>query len=256
MGVSICVPTCNRPELLKLCLDSCANQSLPPQEILVGDDSRDDSSQAVVEAFERAAPCPVRYFRHRPSVGQAANVDHLFREARGELICLIHDDDLLLAGSLRVLTPCFADPNVVVAFGKHVIINHDGSENQSATRDVNRCYRRTPERAGIQQDFLLSALVQQFPNNGFLIRTDLAQEVGYVKAGELMGDACDHAFGILCARARPHGRACFVDEFTACYRMTAVSVSRGNHVADNAYRTFRYLAELDASPHHRQAIDQ
>jgi glycosyltransferase involved in cell wall biosynthesis len=256
MGVSICVPTCNRPDLLRLCLESCVRQSLPAQEILVGDDSRDERSRVIVEAMQRLAPCPVRYIRHNARVGQAANVDQLFRQAHGELLCLIHDDDLLLPESLRLLTPCFTNPEVVVAFGKHVIINHDGSENQSATREVNRCYRRTPELAGIQRDLLLSALVQQFPNNGFVIRTELAQEVGYIRPAELMGDGCDHAFSILCAGARPNGRAYFVDEFTTCYRLTPVSISRSNPVVDNAFRTFRYLAEMDVPPVHRDAIDQ
>src|SRR5690606_35870707 len=86
MGVSICLPTCNRPELLRLCLESCVHQTHPPQEILVGDDSCDDRSAAVVEAIRQSAPCPVEYVWNRPSLGQAANVDSLFRRARGELI--------------------------------------------------------------------------------------------------------------------------------------------------------------------------
>jgi glycosyltransferase involved in cell wall biosynthesis len=256
MGVSICLPTCNRPELLRLCLESCVHQTHPPQEILVGDDSCDDRSAAVVEAIRQSAPCPVEYVWNRPSLGQAANVDSLFRRARGELICLIHDDGLLHVDALKLLTPCFEVADVVVAFGKHIIINADGSENSTATEQVNRSFHRLPRNAGLQPDLLLCALVQQFPNNGYIIRTDLAQEVGYIRPAELMGDGCDHAFSILCAGARPNGRAYFVDEFTTCYRLTPVSISRSNPVVDNAFRTFRYLAEMDVPPVHRDAIDQ
>jgi hypothetical protein len=183
-------------------------------------------------------------------------VDRLLRETTGELICLIHDDDTLAPDALEVLAPCLVDPSVVVAFGKQVIVDHEGGEDAAASVALNESFRRTAAQQGLQDDLMLSALTQQFPNNGYLIRADLAREVGYLEPIRRFGDACDFGFAVLCAQARPQGRAFFVDKVTAYYRVTKQSVSRGRRSADNAYQAFKFLHEQRLNPVHQGPVEQ
>ena len=50
--VSIYLPTCNRPELIVQCLDSCLAQTHTNFEIVIGDDSKDERTQQLI-AYER-----------------------------------------------------------------------------------------------------------------------------------------------------------------------------------------------------------
>ncbi|MFP3607209.1 glycosyltransferase family 2 protein, partial [Paraburkholderia sp. SIMBA_053] len=63
--VSICVPTCNRPELIVECLDSCLAQTHTNIEILIGDDSSDNRTQALIKA-RYAHDTRIRYVRNEP----------------------------------------------------------------------------------------------------------------------------------------------------------------------------------------------
>ena len=117
--ISICIPTCNRPELLREALESCAAQEYDRLELVVGDDSSDDASRHVVEAFARTSPWHVSYVRNLPALGQNANVAALFARANGDRILLLHDDDRLLPGAVSALAaPWDAEPNLAITFGE------------------------------------------------------------------------------------------------------------------------------------------
>lgn len=238
--ISICVPTYRRPRLLREALESCLRQTLAPYEILVGDDDPEGSAESVVERLRRAQPqIPIRYFGRRPRLGQARNVDALFRTAGGELLALMHDDDLFEPEALAALAPAFADPRVVAAFGKQRIVDADGRELAERTDTLNREFLREPHHAGVQADGLVSALVQQFPNNGFIVRAEAARAVGYA-AGEALGDSCDFAFPVNLARAG-YSTFSFVDRYTARYRLWPAQLSC--NFSDSALHRFRYLDE-------------
>jgi glycosyltransferase involved in cell wall biosynthesis len=95
LKVSICLPTCNRPELIVQCLDFCLAQTHTNIEIVIGDDSKDDRTHRLMAARYQHDP-RIRYVKNEPSLGQASNVTSLFARACGDVILLIHDDDYLV----------------------------------------------------------------------------------------------------------------------------------------------------------------
>ena len=245
MRISICIPTYKRPLLLKECLDSVLKQQLDDFEILIGDDSPDDQTEKIVQSYFRNHPqMSVHYFHNIPSLGQAENIHMLFEKSAGDVVSLIHDDDMYCDGALRLLSSYFNDPTIAVAFGKQMIADESGVPDTLRSEKLNRGFYRMTANAGVQEDFLQSALVQQFPNDGFLMRAEVTKLVGYVDAGRLMGDACDFGFGILCALAFPNLKCMFVDSFTAIYREGKESVGRRNAKNDAAYRAFKYVSGL------------
>lgn len=238
--ISVCIPTCDRPGYLEEALQSVLSQTPEPFEVLIGDDSDDRATARQVRQYERGR-APVRYLQNEPPLGQAKNVDQLFREAKGDVIVLLHDDDRLLQGALDALITCFEEhTDLVAAFGKQQIIDADGTLKRDVTRGVNRGYYRTTEYEGKQSSSLRSAIVQQFPNDGYMVRAHAAKEVGYDRPGA--GDACDFAFGVQLAR-QTKGSFYYTDTFVSQYRHSEESVVRGEESADTAYRAFKIVTE-------------
>ena len=241
MGISIIIPTCNRQEYLRLCIKSCLQQSRPADEILIGDDSDDLAAEAVIDSLRRTCSIPIRYIHNSPSLGQAANIDNLISDAQSDYICLIHDDDLLKSNALRDLLAAFRDDRVVIAFGKQEIISAAGQFKQVESENLNANYFRTTGRAGLQPNILKSAVLQQMPNNGFLVKSVAAKKASYVRAGKLFGDACDFGFNVLLAEKHPQCASYFVDEYTARYRLSKDSIARSKSDNDAAYHSFKYI---------------
>ncbi|WP_251980701.1 glycosyltransferase family 2 protein [Salinibacter ruber] len=238
--VSVCIPTYNRPDYFERALKSVLGQSLVPIEILVGDDSSDQCTTEVVQRYKNEG-VPIQYFHHEPSRGQARNVDHLLQKAQGNFVVLLHDDDRLLPGALETLISCFAShSDLVAAFGKQQVINADGEVKTETTHGVNKGYYRTAEHEGRQSSSLRSAIVQQFPNDGYMVRADAAKAVGYDHPG--VGDACDFAFGVELARTT-QGDFYYTDMYVSQYRHSEESIVRGEEVADTAYHAFKIVTE-------------
>src|SRR5579863_5640188 len=117
--ISVCIPACNRPELLEDALNSTMQQALQPCEIVVGDDSRNDHCERVVMELRHSTNIPLHYIRNAPPLGQPGNINMLFDAAQGEYLVLLHDDDLLLTNALEDLAKCWTEhPDLTAAYGK------------------------------------------------------------------------------------------------------------------------------------------
>lgn len=224
ISVSICIPTHNRPELLACCLQSVFEQSIFPQEIVIGDDSTDDYTEQMIGSMNVPHDLSLCYFRNTPALGQARNVEALFNAASSDWLVLIHDDDWLLPNALACLSqPVCADHSVDAVFGNQLVAKADGTIDSEKSEALNRAWYRTPDIAGKQSNALVSAALGQFPNNGWLVRRSLACEVGYYEEG--ITDGCDFGFGINIAL---QGAIFFyLSKDIAVYRLSETSVVRG-----------------------------
>ncbi|HXV25108.1 MAG TPA: glycosyltransferase family 2 protein [Alphaproteobacteria bacterium] len=214
MLVSICIPTCDRPLLLWEAILSCFAQSHRPLEVLIGDDSANDDSKSLVETIVSPQGVTLRYRRNRPRLGQAGNVNSLFDAACGDWIILLHDDDTLLPGAVGLLLDRFnSDPEIVAAYGKQWLMSFDGAVLEQESESLNRFYFRDPGHAGTRLSALEAALVQQFPNDGYMVRSSAARALRYPEEGETDRVSwCDFAFGL---RLAQHGPFHFLNAFTA-----------------------------------------
>jgi len=255
MTISVIIPTYQRPKFLLETMESVWAQTRLPDEILIGDDSPDDETERLVqEKLISRSSIPIRYFRNSPALREARNVNALYRAAGGSHILHLHDDDPILPCCVEVLAATLEKhPATVAAFGQQHITKEDGTLMKQVSEAVNRAYFRTPEREGIVDGFFACA-VSMFPNNGFLIETKTACEVGYDDHGAA-GSAVDYYFGLRLGQLRRP--MVFVNEHTATVRMTALSESRRPH-ADNSYqRMIHLLASLepqDITPDMRDSI--
>lgn len=248
--ISVCIPTYRRPGLLREALHSCLAQRYRPLEIFVGDDSDDDRSASVVSEIGADSPVPIRYLRNTPPLGQAGNVMRLFAAAAGPRLVLLHDDDRLLPDAIDVLDRAWSEhPDTTAAYGKQELIAEDGRVLVSETERLNQTYRRTSRDAATELPAIEAALLGQFPNNGYLVLTQAARDVGY-RDREVVGDGCDYDFGIRLAASG--GRFVFVNRFTSQVRMTGSSVTTSGRFG-TMYEVVRSL-ELPPSAEYARAI--
>ncbi|WP_233801730.1 glycosyltransferase family 2 protein [Paraburkholderia sp. HP33-1] len=240
--VSICVPTCNRPDLLVECVDSCLAQSYRHLEIVIGDDSTDTRTRELIAQRYRDEP-RVRYTLHEPPLGQARNVSSLFAQARGDKILLIHDDDLLTTDAVDKLVSLWQRyPRLDAAFGAQYEADHDGVIDLDASVRLNTAFRRTKANEGLQPLAGRTGLIQMFPNNGWMADARLVKRIGY---SDQHGMCCDFVFGArLCLAAR---EVFYLHDYLSVYRKTATSIShrtRGTTTAASL-NAYTYVKSLD-----------
>jgi len=89
--ISICIPTYNRPELLRTLLDSLQEQTFRNFEVIVNDNSSTDEVETLINSYKGSLP--VSYERNRPSVSAGQNCIKIMQRAHGQWIKIMHDDD-------------------------------------------------------------------------------------------------------------------------------------------------------------------
>ena len=196
LKISILIPTFDRPHYLPDAVESCLQQNYEDIEILIGDDSPGQQTQDVVQTcFKAVLGKKVFYFKNPRSLGQAENVHSLMMSATGDTIMVLHDDDYLLPEALNDLRGILEkSPEVIAVFGMYLYINSKKEILEYETERRNKLFYKTEEFQGTKLSPQLSALLQQFTGEGFLVRAEYAKKTGYDYAGAA-GDACDFYFG-------------------------------------------------------------
>jgi GT2 family glycosyltransferase len=111
--VSILIRTVDRPAWLREALTSCANQTYRNLEVVVIEDGP-ERSRAIVEDF--ADRMAIRYRSTGGSVGRARAGNLALREARGEWLNFLDDDDLFFADHVEVLVESARHAGVAGAY--------------------------------------------------------------------------------------------------------------------------------------------
>jgi glycosyltransferase involved in cell wall biosynthesis len=89
--VSICIPAYKQIEFLKKTLDSILIQTYQDYEIIISDDSPDNSVQHLVEQYSFGSK--LKFFKNAIPLGSPENWNESIRRARGEYIKILHHDD-------------------------------------------------------------------------------------------------------------------------------------------------------------------
>ncbi len=89
--ISICIPTYKRIHLLKKLLDSIKIQTFKNFEILINDNSPDDSVKDLVGSYN--TELQISYQKNEPAVSAVENSIKVMRRANAPWIKIIHDDD-------------------------------------------------------------------------------------------------------------------------------------------------------------------
>jgi glycosyltransferase involved in cell wall biosynthesis len=127
--ISVVIPTRNRLPLLRHAIDSVAGQSVPGWEVVVVDDASDDETWSWLERLNDRRVRPIRLDRHSErSVARNRGL----REARGEFVLFLDDDDRLHSAALARLRRALARrPDAVAAVGANVRFDPTGRRERA-----------------------------------------------------------------------------------------------------------------------------
>jgi abequosyltransferase len=101
--LSICIPTYNRAEFLKECLESvlCSAKGCEHRiDIVVSDNASTDNTADIIHALQRENP-GIRYHRNKENIGALRNFHVLASMAFGKYIWIFGDDDKMEEIAIR-----------------------------------------------------------------------------------------------------------------------------------------------------------
>ena len=125
--ISIALATFNGERYLKSQLESLADQTTPPAELVVSDDGSSDGTIAIVQDFARTVPFPVRVFQNSIRLGHRANFMKAAKLCASELIAFCDQDDIWEQNKLATMQRQFADSSVLLAYHNSTLIDEVGT---------------------------------------------------------------------------------------------------------------------------------
>lgn len=141
--VSICVPAYGNPEGIRRLLDSIKEQTFTDYEVVLTDDSKDDS---VRKAALGAGIETLRYFKNEKRLGATGNWNEAVRLSSGDYVKMMHHDDWFSQPDslARLVELLDGSPGAALAFCGSWQVSLDGSrtavsERQSAPNGPQAC---------------------------------------------------------------------------------------------------------------------
>jgi len=126
---SICIPTFKQPELLRTLLKSIDYQTFRNFEVIISDDSNDNSVEIV---SNEDWTFKLRYFKNSESLGSPENWNNAVEKATGEWIKIMHHDDYFAnEESLKVMYNSISNNNKFDFFFCSTIIYYTKTKETS-----------------------------------------------------------------------------------------------------------------------------
>ena len=147
--ISIVIPTYNRPEKLKECLESLTEleYSRDSYEVIVVDDGRKKSLESVVENFNNQIEITLL---KQKNAGPATARNTGAKQAKGEFLAFTDDDCKPAPDWLNKIAACFANAPDSLIGGKTINIlpeNPFSTASQELINYLYSYYNRDPEQA-------------------------------------------------------------------------------------------------------------
>lgn len=174
--VTIGMPVWNTETTLRETLDSVLAQEFTDFELVVSDNASTDSTPEILAEYAARDP-RVRVVRQPENIGGPANFSGLVALARGAYFKWQSGDDVILPGYVaRCVEVLDADPGVVLAYCKTVMVGEDGSFWRNHD---DRLHLPQPEAWRRLHDF---ARYRWLCNPQFgVIRTDVLRQTGLLQ---------------------------------------------------------------------------
>ncbi|MDS0300427.1 glycosyltransferase [Halogeometricum sp. S1BR25-6] len=167
--VSVVLPAYGRPEYLDAAVESVADQTYAPVELLVVDDCSPDPIRPVVDAAETGALHDVRVLRHDVNRGACAARNTGIEAASGEFVAFLDDDDYWRAEAVERRVDAFESAGDDVGFV------YAGQEY--VTTDGETTNYRVPETRGwVTRDLFRGAPLCPF--SSVMVRRSAVEEAG------------------------------------------------------------------------------
>ena len=253
---SVCIPTINRPHLLREALASVAAQTFRDFEVVVADNSgQPENQRAVDRVLAEFGGLPLRLIRHPSQIDPAANFNCLIDAARGEFWACLPDDDRLCPAFLaRSVAALEAHPTCSFAFADHWILRSDGTIDEHQSQIISARFGRTSLREGeFRNDDLFGLALAQSP---CLQATLFRRSV--IESTRFTADLFSVDFSLfLRLGAAPGVTACYIAERLMEYRVHADQITATTSRVEILQAEIAALETIDRIPAaHRRPFRQ
>ncbi len=107
--VSILMPLYNAGDIIEETLGYIFSQDFDDYELVMVDDCSTDNTREVVRGVKDSR---IRYFENDENLGYPGNLERCREKARGEILFLMGQDDVLAKGALGKTIACFENPEI------------------------------------------------------------------------------------------------------------------------------------------------
>lgn len=121
--VSVCIPTYNAPVFFKRVIGSLAVQDFQDYEVIVTDDSPDDSIRDILSCT--ALSVPLTYVKNHVKLGAPKNWNKAIGLAKGTYVKILHHDDWLLSPDSLARFVALMDDHPEASIGFSAAENYD-----------------------------------------------------------------------------------------------------------------------------------
>jgi len=173
MFFSVIIPTYNRGEILKYCLDSLVYQTFKNFEVIICDDGSKDNTKSIVETYTEKLN--ITYLYEENWGGPARPRNNGIKVAKGQWVCFLDSDDLWTPDKLQV---CLENINESVDF-----IYHD----LKIIRKPNALFRRKiAKNRQLEKPVIIDLLVNgnAILNSSAVVRKSILEKIGGISENQ------------------------------------------------------------------------
>lgn len=128
--ISVALCTYNGERFLQEQLDSIANQTRTPNEVIVCDDGSTDKTLEILKFWAKTVPFKVTIIQNECNLGYAKNFEKAITLCDGEIIFLCDQDDIWLPEKIETMHHIFKqNPNVGVVYCEGRVTDGNGNEH-------------------------------------------------------------------------------------------------------------------------------
>lgn len=238
--VSICIPTYNRPELLRRAVCSCLAQTYGQFELIITDNSDNDATAKMIAGFKDPR---ILYFKNDRNLGGLGNIERGISLAKGKYVKLLMDDDLLKPKALELMVEAFEqNPSVGVVMAPMDLIDEDDNRIFPYFYVVRKMYYRYRYQRGNsfvnRRKALKDFLVNDYPccvPSGVLYRAECFQKLG------TFDSKCGFAVDLeMCMRIAAHYDFYYIDQVLSSWRWLPECHTSSLHAKGFDVRVFYY----------------
>ncbi len=245
MRISVAMATYNGERFLREQLESLARQTLPPSELVVGDDGSTDRTLDIVAEFARSAPFPVLVHRNEANLGYTSNFLQTAARCSGDLVAFCDQDDIWLPHKLERCARAFSDQEVV-------LLVHSAEVIDGAGRRLGRrlpAIKRSGKRAGHETPPLG---LREPPGFAAVVRKGVFQDFWRAWPGGLyrcLAERCGNLLGhdrLLFWAARDRGHIYYDSQALVLYRVHGGNTSAPRGAFGSTSERLRYALAQSA----------
>lgn len=240
-GTSIIIPTYNKLEYLKKCIDSIAAHTPEPHEIIVIDNASVDGTDTYLQGNHHR----LRYKINQHNYGFAGSINQGLRMARGSHLLLLNNDTVVTPHWLRNLLACVQSDNRVGLAGP--VTNYISGEQQIPTSYTNLEQMQQFAEQYNELDSNKWISTQQIIGFCVMMRRDVFERLGFMDEGFEIGNCEDDDYSL---RARLLGYELVMARDTFIHHFGSISMKELGTQFEHVYeKNMLYYSQKWQDPH-------